>query len=239
MQQSNLYIVFYTAALTVICGLTLALAALGLKPYQDDNILQEKKQNILATVMKVNNRQEAKELYDKRVKSYVIDNEGKIIDGLVAENLVVGAEYKKPAKERKLPVYEIINENNPDKADFYVFPIYGFGLWNNIWGYISLKGDLNTINGVKFEHAGETPGLGARIASEEIQKRFVGKEVFEQEKLVSVQMMKGEGNDFSSDKHKVDGMSGATITGKGVNQMMLEYLACYEKFIKAKNQKKS
>ncbi len=238
MKQSNGYVIFYTVALTVVCGVALAVAALGLKPYQDENISLEKKQNILATVMEVKTREEAKGIYDKRVKSYVIDFEGKEIADLKVEDVDVAVEYKKPEKERRLPVYEITNEQDPSKTDFFVFPVYGYGLWNNIWGYVSLKGDLNTINGVKFQHAGETPGLGARIEENEIQVRYKDKEIFEGDKVASVTMMKGEGNDYSKDKHKVDGMSGATITGKGVNKMLGDYLVCYEKFIKMKASKK-
>ena len=84
-----------------------------------------------------------------------------------------------------------------------MLPVYGYGLWNNIWGFVALKSDLNTVQGVKFQHAGETPGLGARIESdEEVQNRYKGKTIFDQDKLVSVTMMKGEGNDYSNNPHR-------------------------------------
>jgi Na+-transporting NADH:ubiquinone oxidoreductase subunit C len=133
-----------------------------------------------------------------------------------------------------LPVYEIVNENDPNVTDSYVLPLRGYGLWNNIWGFIALDKDLNTVKGVRYEHAGETPGLGARIATEEVQQRYVGKKIAEGNQIVAVQMMKGEGNDYSSSPHKVDGMSGATITAKGLNNMLTEYLKAYENFIKSK-----
>jgi Na+-transporting NADH:ubiquinone oxidoreductase subunit C len=113
--------------------------------------------------------------------------------------------------------------------------VYGYGLWNDIWGFIALESDMNTIRGVKFDHKGETPGLGARIQSDaELQDRYKGKSIYEGEKLVSVTMMKGEGNDYSNDKHKVDGMSGATLTAKGVNNMLSDYLSSYESYLKKK-----
>ena len=127
---------------------------------------------------------------------------------------------------RNLPInvcfrfYEFKNESDSTKIDYVVLPVYGFGLWNDIWGFVALESDMNTIRGVKFDHKGETPGLGARIASdEEVQARYKGKSIYEDSKLVSVTMMKGEGNDYGSDPHKVDGMSGATLTAKGVNNM--------------------
>ena len=93
-------------------------------------------------------------------------------------------------------------------------PAYGYGLWNNIWGYVAVKSDFNTIQGVKFHMPAETPGLGARIESEEIQARFEDKAIFDNGNLVSVVIQKGEGHDYADSPHKVDGMSGATLTGK-------------------------
>ena len=128
-------------------------------------------------------------------------------------------------------------KSDSSKTDYAVLPVYGYGLWNSIWGFVALKSDLNTVQGVKFQHAGETPGLGARIESdEEVQNRYKGKTIFDQDKLVSVTMMKGEGNDYSNNPHRVDGMSGATLTGKGVNNMLLDYLQAYENYMK-KNKK--
>jgi Na+-transporting NADH:ubiquinone oxidoreductase subunit C len=146
--------------------------------------------------------------------------------------VVVAAEYKKAPKDRLLPVYEFRSETDPNKVEYAVLPVYGYGLWNNIWGFVAVRSDFNTIQGVKFQHAGETPGLGARIETDEIQARFREKTIFEGDKLVSVKMQKGEGNDWSNDKHKVDGMSSATLTGKGINNMLADYLACYENYLK-------
>ncbi len=227
MQQSNLYIILYAAAITVVCGGLLALASEGLKERQQANIELERKANILATVMELNNSVNVADVYSKRVKAYVVDYNGNILEGVNAASVNIEAEYKKPAKDRLLPVYEFRSESNPEKIEYVVVPVHGFGLWDKIWGYVALQSDLNTVQGVIFQHKGETPGLGARIASEEIQQRYKGKKVFEGNELVSVVMMKGEGFDYSDDPHKVDGMSGATLTGKGVNNMLKDYLNCY------------
>jgi Na+-transporting NADH:ubiquinone oxidoreductase subunit C len=114
-------------------------------------------------------------------------------------------------------------------------PVYGYGLWNNIWGFVALKSDFKTVQGVKFQHAAETPGLGARIESDdEVQNRYKGKSIYDGDKLVSVTMMKGEGNDYSENPHRVDGLSGATLTAKGVNNMLLEYFQAYQNYINKK-----
>jgi Na+-transporting NADH:ubiquinone oxidoreductase subunit C len=232
VRQSNAYIVLYAAAITVVCGGLLAFASISLKDKQDANIAMEQKKNILSSVLTLQEGADINDLYSKQVKSFVIDYNGNVKEGVKPEEVVVAAEYKKKPEERLLPVYEFRNENDPNKVEYAVMPVYGYGLWNNIWGFVAVKSDFNTIQGVKFQHAGETPGLGARIESEEIQERFKGKTIFENGQLASVAIQKGEGHDYSNNPHKVDGMSGATLTGKGVNNMLKDYLASYENYLK-------
>lgn len=224
----------YAAILTVVCGGLLAFAAEGLKEKQQENIAMEQKKNILATVMELKEEDNVTDVYNKRVKAFVIDYNGNVVEGMTAQDVSVAAEYKKPQQERLLPVYEFSNEAG--EVQSVVMPVYGYGLWNNIWGFVSLDSDFNTIKGVKFSHAGETPGLGARIDSDEIQVRYKSKTIFKGDEIASVVMMKGEGNDYSSDAHKVDGMSGATLTAKGVNNMLQDYFTCYVNYLK-KNKK--
>ncbi len=237
MRQSNLYIIIYAGVLTIVCGGLLALASEGLKEKQQFNIDMEQKKNILSTVIALEEGVDINQLYAKRVKAFVVDFQGSVKEGMQPKDVNLAAEYKKPREQRLLPVYEFKNETDSSKTDYVVLPVYGYGLWNNIWGFVALKSDLNTVQGVKFQHAGETPGLGARIESdEEVQNRYKGKTIFDQDKLVSVTMMKGEGNDYSNNPHRVDGMSGATLTAKGVNNMLLDYFQAYENYMK-KNKK--
>jgi Na+-transporting NADH:ubiquinone oxidoreductase subunit C len=237
VRQSNLYIIIYAGVLTIVCGGLLALASEGLKEKQQFNIDMEQKKNILATVITVEEGVDINDLYSKRVKAFVVDFQGNVKEGMQPKEVILAVEYKKPANQRLLPVYEFKNTTDSTKTDYVVLPVYGYGLWNNIWGFVALKSDLNTIQGVKFQHAGETPGLGARIESDEdVQNRYKGKTIYDQGKLVSVTMMKGEGNDYSKDPHRVDGMSGATLTGKGVNNMLKDYFQAYENYLK-KNKK--
>ncbi|MEM9982752.1 MAG: NADH:ubiquinone reductase (Na(+)-transporting) subunit C, partial [Bacteroidota bacterium] len=146
-------------------------------------------------------------------------------------------EYKKEPKDRLYPVYEVLDEQKKDILS-YVLPVYGYGLWDNIWGYVAIQGDGNTVNGVVFDHEAETPGLGARITDAEIQKRYEGKHIYKGEEILGIAMQKGEqgGGDksiafYKDDPHKVDGMSGATITGNGITKMLEEYLSAYKNFL--------
>ncbi len=237
MRQSNGYIIMYACILTVVCGGLLAFASESLKEKQNENIELERKSNILGTVMDLKEGDDIQKLYETRVKGFVIDFDGNVKEGMKPVDVSIAAEYKKAPKDRLLPVYEFVSESDPNKISNVVLPVYGYGLWNNISGFVALQADFNTLQGVKFQHVGETPGLGARITDdEEIPARYKGKKIFDGDKVVSVTMMKGEGLDWSNDEHKVDGMSGATLTAKGVNNMLYDYMTCYEKYIR-KNRK--
>ena len=181
-------------------------------------------------------------MYENRVKESVVTPEGKVVEGVAVTDINLRKEYKKLEKdgsikageEVRLPVYEVMNATG-DQVEYYVFPTYGFGLWDNIWGYLALKGDLNTVQGYVLDHKGETPGLGARITEDKVQNRYrQEKTIFDGSELVAVTMMKGEGNDYSSNAHAIDGMSGATLTADGVNNMMNTYLNLYLSFINSK-----
>ena len=231
MRQSNLYIILYAAGLTIVCGAALAFASISLKDKQDANVALEEKTNILSTVMTLEEGANIEAIYAKRVRAFVIDYNGTMKEGMTPKNVSVASEYKKKPQERLLPVYEIVSEADGNQVEAVVLPVYGYGLWNNIFGFVALASDFNTILGVSFGHIGETPGLGARISSTEIQERYKNKSIFDNGQLVSVMMQKGEGMDYSSDTHKVDGMSGATLTAKGVNNMLQEYFGCYNKYL--------
>ena len=224
----------YSAILTVVCGGLLALASEGLKEKQQANIDQEQKKNILSTVMELKDGDDVNAIYDKSVNAYVVDFNGKKVDGVNPAKLALKPEWKKAPKDRLLPIYEFKSEADPNKIEFVVLPVYGYGLWNDISGFVALKSDLNTVQGVSFSHVGETPGLGARIAEPDIQERFKGKSIFDGDVIASITMMKGEGKDYSNEAHKVDGMSGATLTGKGLNNMLVDYFKSYENYLKSK-----
>jgi Na+-transporting NADH:ubiquinone oxidoreductase subunit C len=237
-KNSTGYILMYTCLVTLICGITLYIISSVLKPAQEANIELDRKKSILATILTIDKNWDAKKIestFEARVKGYVIDYSGKKLEGKDVSSVSIEAENKKPIKERLYPVYEIASESNPSQTEYYVIATSGKGLWDKISSFISLKKDLKTINAVVFDHKAETPGLGARIKDDEaVYGRYAGKTIFEGEKLTPVIMKKGEGNDYSDKPHAVDGMSGATKTAVGVNEMMVEYLSAYENFLKSK-----
>ena len=105
----------------------------------------------------------------------------------------------------------------------YIFPLYGAGLWGPIWGFVSLDKDMDTIYGAFFDHEGETPGLGAEISTVKFQKEFKGKKLFDDSgKLVSITVKKAGQN--APAEHSVDGVSGGTITSKGLEAVSYTHL---------------
>jgi Na+-transporting NADH:ubiquinone oxidoreductase subunit C len=131
----------------------------------------------------------------------------------------------------ELPVY-ICNKEN---KEYYVFALRGKGLWGPIWGYISLADDFNTVYGAYFDHKSETPGLGAEIKTSPFQQQFRNKKLYdENNQFVSIQVIKGGASE--SNPHGVDAVSGGTITSKGLEKMLQDWLSQYNTFIqKQKN----
>jgi Na+-transporting NADH:ubiquinone oxidoreductase subunit C len=175
--------------------------------------------------------EEVTRLYTETVVADVVKSSGDIVETEEA-SVDVFKEYKKPKDVRNLPVYTIYGTKEKKNVVSYVFPVYGKGLWDFIWGYVAVKSDLETVSGVVFDHKGETPGLGARITDAEVQSRFKGKKIVDANGEMSIPYFeKGEGNDYSNMPQQVDGLSGATITAKGVSSMLESYLLLYKPFI--------
>ncbi|PCJ65512.1 MAG: NADH:ubiquinone reductase (Na(+)-transporting) subunit C [Bacteroidetes bacterium] len=229
--------------LTLVCGTLLAFVSEGLKDLQKAAMLLEKQQFILKAGLGADGLEglsgpEVTELYNKIVKVEIINSSGEKVDADEAK-LSVYKEYKKEdASTRALPVYVVGKKDNPSEVESYVLPTYGNGLWDNVWAYVAIDGDLETIEGIVFDHKAETPGLGARITDPEVQSRFAGKKLsYEVNGINAPDFQKGEGNDFTSSTNKVDGLSGATITAMGVNDMLDAYLTLYKPYLMSKKKK--
>jgi Na+-transporting NADH:ubiquinone oxidoreductase subunit C len=218
--------------MVVLVAAILSLAAINLKPFQNRNVEIEKKQNILASVNIRTTAEDAEKVYaEKVVTSYVINNKGEKVKG-DAFHVDLKEEHSKPKDQQKLPVFEC----KVDGGVKYIVPLRGTGLWGPIWGYISLDSDMNTIYGASFDHQGETPGLGAEIATQAFQSQFKGKKIYDdQGNLVSITVAKS--NETAPEIHKVDAISGGTITSKGLQKMLKVDLGQYNAFFK--KQKKS
>lgn len=238
MRQSNAYVIGFATVLTIVLGGLLAFAAVGLREPQQKAVKLDTRTKILSAVMEINEGDNVNQIWEERIESLVVDIDGDVVEKLddgtpmIAEAIDVGKEFKRPPQERLFPVFKFLNENG--EVDAYIIPVFGNGLWDRIWGFVALEKDLVTVRGVRFDHKGETPGLGARITDGEVQDRYIGKKIYNNVgELVSIEMVKGETGDPSIySEYQVDGMSGSTMTANGVNDMLKRYFRYYSNYFK-------
>ncbi|MFD2516533.1 Na(+)-translocating NADH-quinone reductase subunit C [Salinimicrobium flavum] len=228
--NSNSYTFIFAIIMVIVVGVVLAFAATSLQPLQYKNMRQEKMQNILATVGVETDRTGAQALFEENIKEQIVlDSNGEVKEGVNAFDVDLAKELKKPAEEQSFPLYIADVEGKT----YYIIPLRGAGLWNAIFGYIALKDDVNTVKGAVFDHLGETPGLGAEITQEWFRHRFDDEKIFDDNgELIGVSVVKGTST--SKDDNKVDAISGATITGDGVSNMISERLRHYLPYFKSK-----
>ncbi len=230
-RNGNTYTFLYAAIMVVLVAAVLASVSMALKPKQKRNFEIDKKKNILASVNIVSDASNAEEIYAKKIlNEYVVNVKGEQVEG-DAFNTDLKKERAKAADEMVLPIFEF----QTDEGLKYVLPLRGAGLWGPIWGFISLNEDMNTIYGANFDHEGETPGLGAEISTTAFESAFIGKKLFDDSgKLVSILVAKV--GQVAPEQHKVDGISGGTITSKGLQKMLLDDFTSYKEFLIKKKQ---
>ena len=210
----------FAAATCLVCTISLTAASTGLKELQQRNIAMDRQKNILKSVGLINENvgythEEINKLYVDNIKSIWVDSNGFIV--------------KKDQKaKKKLPVY-IFMKN--DRIESYILPIDSRGLWGRILGYLALKNDGSTIVGFTVYKHSETPGLGGEIEKRWFQKNFEGKKIVSRTgNFISISIAKGGLMNTVPENRRinyVDGISGATLTGKylssGLKDILLEY----------------
>lgn len=220
-RDSNIYTIIYASVMVLLVAVVLAFTSQSLRTFQKQNEDNDKRQQILRSI-NVNVEADAAEAkYNELIReSFLVNEKGEKVDGDAfaadAENLY--------------PVFmaDVSGETK------YIMALHGAGLWGPLWGYISLNEDRNTVYGADFSHQGETPGLGAEIATASFSSRFAGKKIFVNSEFKSIAIVKpgksAAGQDY------VDGISGGTITSQGVDQMILNSLKGYVGFLTSNNQ---
>lgn len=234
-KQSNVYTVVYITAMVILVGAALAFTSMSLKERQQENANADKMKQILQSVHVVSDRATVVDDYNKYItNTLVVNDKGETVEGKNAFSINVAAEAKKPYNERLLPVYVC---NLPEAGTKYILPLSGMGLWGAIWGYVALNDDATTIYGAFFDHASETPGLGAEIAKPEFQNQFDGKLMMKNGEFLPVTVVK-KGQKPEGDEDYVDGISGGTITSKGVGAMLDDCLRPYKTYLESISKQK-
>lgn len=238
-KESNAYTIIFATVMVVVVGGILAFLSLSLKPMQEANGKIKKKMEILKALLTTQeyqtiSRTNAEAKYAEYIKAEVVlDESGKIIEEGkdAAFNVDIKTEFKDktlPVSKRNYPMF--IAEKEGKKL--YIIPIIGKGLWGPIWGNVCVSEDKRSISGASFGHQGETPGLGAEISQGFFIDRWTkGDEKISDENgdYLPFEVVKdGSGPNPT----KIDGISGGTITSKGVEEMVNRCLVPYTVYFK-------
>ncbi len=230
-KNSNSYTFGFAILMVIIVGSLLALASQGLKTRQEKNATDKKMMSILSAINIDATRENAQEMYNK----YVIDS--KIISGKDLSADAFNVDIKKEFRDKNISVSDrnyplYICEKDGDK--YYIIPVVGTGLWGPIWGFVALESDFKTIYGANFDHKSETPGLGAEIKYASYSDQYTGEMISDTTGTFQpiIVVKDGSGSGLNS---KVDGITGGTITSKGVEEMTTRTLEVYVNYFESIN----
>jgi Na+-transporting NADH:ubiquinone oxidoreductase subunit C len=211
----------FAGLLSLVCSVLLTAASTGLQDLQQHNMRLEKKRNILKAVGlietgKIISESDIERIYDQNIRTFWVTPAGDLVDAL-------------KRNEADLALYVRLEDQ---KIRNYAVPVESRGLWGKIYAYLALESDGATIAGFTvFKHA-ETPGLGGEIEKEWFQKKWIGKKIIDKKgAFVSVSIARGAAKDAVSDErlsHYVDGISGATLTGRYLSAGIRQTLESYE-----------
>ncbi|UNU73791.1 Na(+)-translocating NADH-quinone reductase subunit C [Moraxella nasovis] len=242
-KNSNASTIMTALVLCLVCSVMVAAVAVGLKPKQNENALLDLNKNVLVAAGQFDPATDTNAVVVDRIKDFEI----KLIDmqtgefisddviqaqGINVETYDMGKASKTPSMSSTLtndivrigrvPKYGkvYIQRAADGSPKLIVMPFYGYGLWGTIYGLVTLEGDMNTIKGVSFYQHKETPGLGALIEEDWWRDTWVGKRVYNDQGQIITGITKA-GN---SRENYIDGISGATLTGRGVNNMIQFWL---------------
>ncbi len=234
-KDGNAYTFGFSIALVVVVGVVLSSLSIGLEPLKKANVAVKKKMDILSAIGVESTRKNGEELYKEYVEdSYVISTDGEVQKDLPKEKTAFYLDVKKQYRDKNIkpedrlyPIFEATKDGNK----VFVLPVVGKGLWGPIWGYIALKDDYKTIAGVSFDHQGETPGLGAEIKQDFFEEQFEGEKIAKNGSYAGIEVVK---NGSGTEPQKVDGITGGTITSKGVEEMVNRTMKVYQKYFSKK-----
>lgn len=234
-KQSNTYTIIYIIVLVVVVGTALAATSLALKDRQQENINADKMSQILNAALIAPDKKDVVAEFDRYItEQFVVNERGEKIEGVNAFGVDVASQIKVAADRRELPVFVCTVADGSRK---YILPVYGAGLWGPIWGYVAFDSDGSTIYGAYFAHQGETPGLGAEIEKPAFSSQFEGKKVFKDGRFRPIAVVKAGQQPLNGEDY-VDGISGGTITSKGVGAMLDNCLTPYKKFLQGLGQER-
>lgn len=240
-REGTLYTIIFSCVVCGICSVLVSGAAVGLKPRQEANKILDRQLKVLSVAGKIGedeslSRTEIQERYAKYIEPRLVDlSTGAFYEGTEEDPSKYDqrAALKDPAKSTGAPENAAQVLRVPKLALIYlvksdsggieeiILPIEGKGLWSMLYGYLALAADATTIKGIIFYEHGETPGLGGEVENPVWTAKWRDKQAFDEQGKPAITVVKGVAGD---DPHKVDGLSGATLTSRGVTNLLAFWL---------------
>lgn len=220
--------------LCIVCSVFVSTAAVMLKPVQVENKTKDFKKNILLAAGLYDNSKTIDEMFES-IQTKIVDlDSGKFSDAVDVDTYeqVAGAKNtatsdalasaddiaKLGRREKYAKVYLVEGQGGLETV---ILPVRGYGLWGTLYGFLALENDLNTVVGLGYYEHIETPGLGAEVDNPIWKAVWKGKKIYRENGEVAISVIKGSVTPATNDStYKVDGLSGATLTSRGVDYMM-------------------
>lgn len=220
----------------LVCAVVVSSAAVLLRPVQQANKTLDRQTNILAAAGMYEPGMSAKEVRDafETVERRFVDlNTGKYVDMPASYDMrqaatdpdmstTLSVENDPASINRRVKVAEVYLARDQDgNLTRIILPVHGYGLWSTLYGFLALKPDANTVAGLGFYEHAETPGLGGKVDDPSWKAQWPGKKLYDADGDVAIQVIKGQVEKGDPEReHKVDGLSGATLTTNGVNNLI-------------------
>lgn len=251
--SNNLSTISVALTLCLVCSVLVSAVAVGLKPKQDANAQLDINKNILMAADEIKDANTSRTDVDAKFKDFKIKlvnlKDGTFVNDDEIKQAGINLESYKTSEASKnialsnelesdtagigrVPKYAkvYIKSDSSGQPESIVLPIYGAGLWGKIYGFLTLEGDANTVKGISFYSHKETPGLGALIEGDKFRNQFSGKSSYDQSGNATLAVTKAG----LAKEGQIDGISGATLTSKGVNNFIQFWLSDkgYKNFLK-------
>jgi Na+-transporting NADH:ubiquinone oxidoreductase subunit C len=241
-QYSNRYIIGFACAVCLVCSIVVSTSAVALRERQDRNKVLDRQTQVLVVAGLLEPGQpaspeEVERLFDESIRTSVIRLEtGELEASVDAATYDQRKAAKDPATSQtapansagitRLPTYSLVYQRvEDDEVQSLILPIEGKGLWSTLYGFIALATDTTTIEGITFYEHGETPGLGGEIDNPGWKSTWVGRQAYDESWQPAVEVIKGIAGPVADDPYRVDGISGATLTARGVSDLVRFWLS--------------
>ena len=240
MQHNTSYTLIFAVAVCGVCSIFVSGAAVALKDRQIANALLDKQKKVLGVtgLLKTGETPSAEEvaqIFSTSIRPKLIDlKTGNYVEGDAAtfDQMKASKDPEQsvaapanPAKIPRLPhkalVYQVVDG---DAIKMVVLPVEGKGLWSTLYGFLALDKDVNTIKGLTFYQHAETPGLGGEVDNPKWKALWPGRKAFDETGKPKIEVIKGQAGPVAEDPYRVDGLSGSTITARGVSHLVQFWL---------------